>query len=90
MLTPSAPRALSPVVVAVLDRVPDPPATFTAADVLDALAEARAAGVVMAGADGWALDVAGVLDAMLAAELASCTPATLPTRYVVHPDARPF
>lgn len=76
--------SLSPAVVAVLDRLPDPPATFTAADVLDALAETRADG------DADPLDVAGVLDALLSAELASRTPATLPTRYVVHTEARPF
>lgn len=84
MLTPSAPRSLSPVVVVVLDAMPDPPATFTAADVLDALGTVRAAGVD--GADG--LDVADVLDAMLAAELASRTADG--RAFVVHPDARPF
>jgi len=90
MLTSSAPRSLSAVVVAVLDRMPDPPATFTAADVLDALAKARTAGVPGARgtADGPGPSVGDVLDAMLDAELASR--AADGRAFVVHPDARPF
>lgn len=90
MLTPFAPRSLSPVVVAVLDALPDPPATFTAADVLDALDDARAAGVPGASrtADGPGPSVADVLDAMLAAELVSRAAGGL--SFVVHTDARPF
>ena len=85
MNTPTAPFALSPVVVCVLDALPDPPETFTAANVLDALGRCQSPADAAS-----ALDVSDVLDALLSAEMASCTLATLPTRYVVHPEARPF
>lgn len=81
--------SLSPAVVAVLDRLPDPPATFTAADVLDALAETRHGHADGTG-NGPTLDVAGVLDALLSAELVSRAAGTSPARYVVHAEARPF
>ncbi|WP_420454447.1 hypothetical protein [Rubrivirga sp.] len=74
--------SLPPTVVHVLDRLPDPPATFTASDVLDALAEVRALGV--AGADG--LDVGAVLDALTAAEVVVGRSGV----YVVRAEARPF
>ena len=78
----TAPTPLPPAVVHVLDRLPDPPETFTAADVLDALAEVRALGV--AGAVG--LDVAAVLDALTASE----SVAGRSGAFVVRPEARPF
>ena len=78
----TGPTPLPPAVVYVLDRLPDPPATFTAADVLDALSAVRAAGVP--GAD--VLDVAGVLDALASAEIVAGRSGV----YVVRPEARPF
>ena len=79
-MTPSS--SLPPAVVHVLDRLPDPPTTFAASDVLDALAEVRALGVT--GADD--LDVGGVLDALTAAEVVVGRSGV----YVVRPEARPF
>lgn len=83
----SAPRTLSPVAVRVLDTLPDPPEKFTAADVLDALAAARADGVE--GAEG--ASVYDVLGALLFHELASrAGDASGRPAYVVHPESRPF
>ncbi len=78
----SIPHELPEAVLYVLDRLPDPPATFTASDVLDALAEVRDAGV--AGAD--VLDVAAVLGALTAGEYVVGRGGV----YVVNPDVRPF
>lgn len=86
LLVPSAPDSLPPVAVHVLDRLPDPPETFDAADVLDAL-RAWGGGVE----HGAGPSVTDVLDALLAHELVSSAGQTGGRRtYVVHPEARPF
>lgn len=76
------PDSLPAVAVHVLDGLPDAPATFTAADVVDLLAAAREARVEGAGS----ADVAGVLDALASAEMVQ----PVGGRYVVVTDARPF
>lgn len=72
--------ALPPAVVHVLDRLPDPPATFTLRDVRRLLDEVRAGGVPTD------LDADGVLASLLASESVSGAAG----RYIVHADQRPF
>ena len=85
----SAPRDLSPAVVYVADRLPHPPETFTAVDVVDVLADLRAS-ETMTPLRFDQDEPADVLAALLAAEWVSVAEAGPPARYLVHPDALPL
>lgn len=90
LMTPSAPHSLPPVAVAVLDRLPDGPATFTPAHVQNALDGVRTAGIARAD-DAAALDADGVIGVLLAHEIVSRAPrGDGPPAYIVHREARPF
>lgn len=89
----TAPRDLPAVVVYVADCLPEPPHTFTVADVLDTLSELRTAEEEAVGVEAsrfGTMDAGEVLDALLRAELASVAEPGPPARYTLHTDARPF